>query len=68
MKIVSIFATIKSRLGAAWSAFDVRDFLVYGGMCSIGFGLHQLFPWLGWTVFGAVSMALGLGWLFRVKK
>jgi len=59
---------IKSRLGAAWSAFDVRDLLVYGGMFSIGYGLYQLHPWLGWTAFGVVSMLLGLGWILRVRK
>jgi hypothetical protein len=68
MGFVSILNTIKSRLGAAWAAFDVRDLLVYGGLISIGYGLYQFRPWLGWTAFGVVSMLLGLGWLFRVRK
>lgn len=68
MGFVSALKTTKSRINAAWAAFDVRDLLVYGGLVSIGYGLYQLFPWLGWTAFGVVSMLLGLGWLFRVKK
>ncbi len=68
MGLVSALNTIKSRLGAAWAALDVRDLLIYGGLCSIGYGLYQFRPWLGWTAFGIVSMLLGLGWLFRVRK
>jgi hypothetical protein len=68
MSLVSVFGTLKSRINAAWKALDVRDLLVYGGLFSIGYGLYQLFPWLGWTAFGVVSMLLGLGWLFRVRK
>ncbi|MEN6465651.1 MAG: hypothetical protein ABFD62_10775 [Syntrophaceae bacterium] len=47
---------------------DVRDLLIFGGMFSIGYGLWSLYPWLGFTVFGFVSMALGLGWLFRIPR
>ena len=47
--------------------FDIRDFLVYGGLLCVGYGLYQLFPWLGWTAFGLLSMMLGLGWLFRIR-
>jgi hypothetical protein len=48
--------------------FDMRDFLVYGGLLSLGYGFHQLYPWLGWVSFGLVAMLLGLGWLFRIGK
>ena len=68
MGLVSVLKTVKSRIGAAWAALDVRDLLVYGGLLSIGYGLYQLFPWLGWTAFGIVSMLLGLGWILRVRK
>jgi hypothetical protein len=68
MGLVSILKTAKSRTGAAWAAFDIRDFLVYGGLFSIGYGLYQFRPWLGWTAFGVVSMLLGLGWILRVRK
>jgi hypothetical protein len=68
MGLVSVLKTVKSWVNAAWVAFDVRDFLVYGGLISIGYGLYQLFPWLGWTAFGVVSMLLGLGWILRVPK
>ena len=79
MGLVSVLKTLRSRIGAAWAAlvsgifafwkaFDVRDLLVYGGLLCIGYGLYQLFPWLGWTAFGLGSMLLGLGWLFRVRK
>ncbi len=68
MGLVTALKAVKSRISAAWAALDVRDLLVYGGLLSIGYGLYQLRSWLGWTVFGVVSMLLGLGWLFRVKK
>ena len=68
MGLVSALKTIGSRLGAAWIAFDIRDLLVYGGLFSIGYGLYQFRPWLGWTAFGIVSMLLGLGWILRVRK
>lgn len=83
MGLVSVFATIKTRLGAAFAAFvagffsvcrtygqgfDVRDYLVYGGLLSIGYGFYKLFPWLGFVAFGVVSMLLGLGWILRVRK
>lgn len=68
MGLVSALKAVKSQIGAAWAAFDIRDLLVYGGLFSIGYGLYQFRPWLGWTVFGLFSMLLGLGWLFRVRK
>ncbi len=83
MDIVSLFTTIKSRLGAAfavfmagffsvcrayWKGFDIRDYLVYGGLLSIGYGFYKLFPWLGFVSFGIVSMLIGLGWILMVKR
>ena len=83
MGLVSVFATIKTRLGAAcaafstgffsvcrayWKGFDIRDYLVYGGLLSIGYGFYEFMPGLGFIAFGVISMLLGLGWLFRVRK
>ena len=83
MGLVSGFATIKTRFSAAkaalvsgffavcrayWKAFDIRDYLVYGGLLSMGYGFYKLFPWLGFVAFGVVSMLLGLGWILRVKR
>jgi hypothetical protein len=62
------YGGIKTVAVKALSAFDIRDCLVYGGLFCIGYGLYQLFPWLGWAVFGLVSMLLGLGWIIRVPK
>ena len=59
---------VRGLLVSIKSSFDMRDLLVYGGLFFIGYGLHQLYPWLGFTAFGVVSMLLGLGWLFRVLK
>jgi len=68
MGLVTALKSVKSRIGAAWAAFDIRDLLVYGGLFSIGYGLYQFRPWLGWTAFGVVSMLLGLGWILRMRK
>jgi hypothetical protein len=69
---VNIFNILKTKAASLMSAmrewFDMRDFLVYGGLLSLGYGFHQLYPWLGWVSFGLVAMLLGLGWLFRIPK
>lgn len=66
------YTTIKtftlSLIEKARNAFDIRDILVYGGLFCLGYGFYQLFPWLGWVIFGLVSMLLGLGWIIRVSK
>jgi hypothetical protein len=59
---------LKSCAVKVYTAFDVRDFLVYGGLISLGYGFYLLFPWLGFVVYGAVSMLFGLGWLIRIPK
>lgn len=68
MRIKQLLNSMKSCVVKAYAAFDVRDFLVYGGLCSIGYGFYKLFPWLGFVAFGVVAMLLGLGWLFRIPK
>jgi hypothetical protein len=59
---------LESWVGTVKSAFDIRDFCVFGGLFCIGYGLYLFRPWLGFSVFGAVSMLLGLGWLVRRPK
>jgi len=67
-KYTAIKTFILSLIEKARNAFDIRDFLVYGGLFCLGYGFFQLFAWLGWVVFGLVSMLLGLGWIIRVPK
>jgi len=59
---------IKSFSARVYAAFDVRDWLTYGGLFSIGYGFHLFMPWLGYVAFGVVSMLLGLGWIIRIPK
>jgi len=66
--ITKFYGFFSTRIEAIKKAVDVRDVLVYGGLFFIGYGLYQLYPWLGFTAFGIVSMLLGLGWIIRVPK
>lgn len=66
--ITKFYGFLSTRIEAIRKAIDVRDILVYGGLFFIGYGLYQLYPWLGLTAFGIVSMLLGLGWIIRVPK
>jgi len=45
-----------------------RDFLVFGGLASLGYGFYMFKPWLGFVVVGGTTMFLGLGWLMRRPK
>jgi hypothetical protein len=67
-KIARIKIYLLPLIEEARKALDIRDFLVYGGLFSLSYGFYQLFPWLGWVIFGIFSMLLGLGWLFRLPK
>lgn len=49
-------------------AFDIRDFLVFGGLSMLGYGLYLREPWIAFSVCGVLSMALGLGWMTRVMN
>jgi hypothetical protein len=40
--------------------FDVRDFLVFGGLFLLGYGLFLLRPWIGFATTGSIMMAIGL--------
>jgi hypothetical protein len=66
--IAKFYGFFSTRIEALKKVVDVRDGLVYGGLFFIGYGLYQLYPWLGFTAFGVVSMLLGLGWIIRVVK
>jgi hypothetical protein len=66
--VTKFYGFLSTRIEALKKVVDVRDILVNGGMFCIGYGLYQLYPWLGITAFGVVSMLLGLGWIIRVPK
>jgi len=55
-----LISTIKSWVTRAQHVFDVRDIFVFGGLALLGYGLFLLRPWLGYSVTGAVLMAIGL--------
>lgn len=66
--VILLVGKLRAVLTFAFGAFDICDLLVFGGLFSLGYGFYSLFPWLGWVVFGAVSMLLGLGWIVRRPK
>jgi hypothetical protein len=69
MKLITKFyGFFSAQIENLKGVFDGRDILIFGGLFFIGYGLYQLYPWLGLTVFGVVSMLLGLGWIIRVPK
>jgi len=41
-------------------ALDVRDFLLFGGLAMLGYGLWLFRPWVGFAVGGVVLMVIGL--------
>lgn len=50
---------LKSWAGAVKAALDVRDFLFFGGLSLLGYGLWLYAPWLGFAVPGAVLTVFG---------
>jgi hypothetical protein len=38
---------------------DIKDFLVFGGLAILGYGLWLKAPWLGFSVVGASLMLIG---------
>lgn len=66
MKIIKKTGTFFSSLfKGLWSAFDIRDIFVFGGLGMIGWGLYLFEPWIAYVVTGVLLMLLGLGWLLR---
>ena len=50
-------------LRALWSWFDVRDFLVFGGVGMLGYGLYLKWGlWLGFIVCGTILFSMGFVW------
>jgi protein-S-isoprenylcysteine O-methyltransferase Ste14 len=41
------------------SLFDIRDFLVFGGLIMLGYGLWLFKPWIGFAVTGFFLMLIG---------
>jgi len=57
---------ITSLVKAVWTAFDIRDVFVFGGLSMLGYGLYlQYGKWLSFSVCGAILMLLGLGFLTK---
>ena len=66
MNVIRVFFKgIRSFVSKVYTAFDVRDFFVFGGLGMIGWGLYLFEPWIAYVVTGILLMLLGLGWLFR---
>jgi hypothetical protein len=42
------------------SLFDIRDFLVFGGLVLMGYGLWLYRPWIGFTIVGLLLMLIGI--------
>jgi hypothetical protein len=62
--VVKIIDKIKdsARSLLSWlkSALDIRDFLLFGGLVLLGYGLWLYAPWLGFAVPGAILTAFGI--------
>jgi hypothetical protein len=56
---------MKSLTVKACSAFDVRDFFVFGGLVLAGYGLYQVIPALSFIACGSFLICLGLGVFVR---
>ncbi len=54
-----IIGGFTSLVGAVVSALDVRDFLFFGGLAMMGYGLYLFHPWVAFTVCGALLMLVG---------
>jgi hypothetical protein len=65
-KLTSLLNRIRSLFVKARVAFDVRDFLFFGGLSLTGYGFWLLKPWVGFVVSGILLMATG--YLMRGKQ
>jgi len=63
--IKKFLTSTMSLVVTAYSAVDMRDVFVFGGLSMLGYGLSMFQPWVGISVSGALLMALGLGFLTR---
>ncbi|MCE5211990.1 MAG: hypothetical protein LLG40_10585 [Deltaproteobacteria bacterium] len=55
-KFYGFFST---RIEALKKVVDVRDVLILSGLSMLGYGLYLLYPWLSFTVCGALILAGG---------
>ena len=53
---------LTSPIRGLWTAFDVRDVFVFGGLGLLGYGLWLRCQWLGFAVPGLFLFAVGLLW------
>lgn len=54
-----VYGFLSVRIEALKKVFDVRDVLVISGLSMLGYGLYLLYPWLSFTVCGALILAGG---------
>jgi hypothetical protein len=67
MKFVTKFyGFLSARIEVLKKAFDVRDVLILSGLLMLWYGLNLVYPWLSFTVCGALILAGGL--LYEDKK
>ena len=61
VKIIMRFGNLlKSWAGALKRGFDIRDFLVLGGIAMLGYGLYLKWgEWLAYIVCGVLLMLVG---------
>lgn len=59
MTMTRLSSLLKSWAGAVKAALDVRDFLFFGGLSLLGYGLWLYAPWLGFAVYGFFLMVSG---------
>jgi len=51
--------SIRSLFSLVIEAIDFRDFVIFGGVGMIGYGLHLYIPWVSFTVCGSLLMFVG---------
>lgn len=52
---------MRERLNKLANLLDVRDFLAFGGLAMVAYGLHLIHPPAAWIVVGAALFWLGAG-------
>lgn len=69
LKITERFAPyLLSRLRILVNAFDIRDFLLLGGLGMLGYGLYGYDPRLALSVCGFLLMLLALAMRGKAKR
>jgi len=67
-KIGVLRATFDIRVSKIWDSFDRRDFLFFGGLVMLWYGLNIISPAVAYSVCGGVLATVGLiGSLFGGK-